>query len=347
MIQADNKTFWYDNLRVVATIGVIGIHVSSDYQPESGSIPEYSFWIGNLFDSLSRFSVPVFVMLSGALLLGKEYGLDLFLKKRVVRLLLPFLFWSSIYTLKSLFDSFEAGTQLTPYRVAHEFFVQFRDGSSLHFWYIYMIVGVYLFVPIIGKWIRHSSLKEQLYFLAIWAFTIVFSQPIVEKFKPGVELSYFSGFLGYLVLGYFLSRKTFSSRRQQNIIAWILLTVGLVSTILGTYFIRHFQGEYSSAFYECLSPNILLYSTGIFLLLKDKDVTFLPLVKVRNFISKYSYGIFLVHVLVFFELLDWGINWNFVNPLVGIPVTIILCLTISSAIVFLVSKLPYGKYISG
>jgi surface polysaccharide O-acyltransferase-like enzyme len=345
--QSAAKTLWYDNLRVIATIGVIGIHVSSDYQPTSGTISEYSFWIGNIFDSLSRFSVPVFVMLSGALLLAKEYPIGVFLKKRLMRLVIPFLFWSCIYIAKSLWDMHDEGALLTPYTIAREIFVQFRDGSSLHFWYIYMIVGVYLFIPIIGKWVRNSTEKEQLYFLGIWAFTIIFGQPILEKLKPDIELSYFSGFLGYLVLGYYLNNKTIKSRKQQNRLALSFLFAGLLSTIVGTYLILQFKHEYASTFYECLSPNILLYSMGMFLLLKDKDIRFKPLVQVRNFICRYSYGIFLVHVLIFFQLGDYGINWQLINPIFGIPVTIVVCLIISSAIIFVVNKLPYGKYISG
>ncbi|MBP1616357.1 MAG: hypothetical protein H6Q14_184 [Bacteroidetes bacterium] len=341
------KTFWYDNLRVIATIGVICIHVSSCYQPESGTISSYSFWVGNIFDSLSRFSVPVFVMLSGALLLFKEDGVRVFWKKRIMRLLVPFLFWSSIYMLKYFWNSYEDGTRLSFAGYAWELFLQLRDGSSLHFWYIYMIFGVYLFVPIIGKWVRNSPPKEHLYFLGIWALTIIWGQPILETFKPDIELSYFSGFLGYLVLGYFLSQRKFKSKRQQNLISLALIGIGAASTILGTYLIHYYTGKYENTFYECLSPNILLYSSGIFLFLKDKDTAFRPLVKVRDFISKYSYGVFLVHVLVFFKLQDFGISWNFVDPIVGIPLTVIICLAISLLIVFIVNKLPYGKYISG
>lgn len=341
------KTFWYDNLRVIATIGVIGIHVSSDYQPESGTIPDYNFWIGNILDSLSRFSVPVFVMLSGALLLPKADGIQVFWKKRVMRLLLPFLFWSSIYTLKSFWDGYQEGVRLSFGGYLQEMLVQLRDGSSLHLWYVYMIFGVYLFVPIIGKWVRNSTPKEQLYFLGIWVLTIFWGQPLIETWKPDIELSYFSGFLGYLVLGYFLNQRKFQSNRQQNSIALSLIGVGVASTVLGTYLIHYYTGKYESTFYECLSPNILMYSSGMFLFLKDKDISFRPLVRVRDFISKYSYGVFLVHVLVFFQLEEFGINWNFVNPIIGIPFTVILCLLITLLIVFVVNKLPYGKYVSG
>jgi surface polysaccharide O-acyltransferase-like enzyme len=346
-MQQESKTLWFDNLRVIATIGVIFIHVSSDYAPASGSISLYDFWVGNFFDSASRFSVPVFVMLSGALLLPKDYGISIFLKKRLLRLVVPFIFWSLIYILYSFILKLHQGAHPGFIETARNIFVQLRDGSSRHFWYIYMIIGVYLFIPIIGKWVRNASNKEMLYFLGIWLFTLIFSQPVLEKVKPDIDLTYFSGFLGYLILGHYLTVKQFTNKKRQNRVALLLLAAGLGSTIIGTYLVLYFKNEYSSMFYECLTPNILLFAMGLFILIKDKDITNRMLVKIRNFICKYSYGIFLVHVLVLFLIDNFGITWDFINPILGIPATVLICLTISSGIVYVINKLPFGKYISG
>ena len=204
-----DKTLWLDNLRVIATIGVIFIHVSSDYVPMTGTVSMYNFWIGNLFDSASRFSVPIFVMISGALLLPKDYPIATFLKKRISRLLLPFMFWSLFYIAHSINYEIHQGNKMGVMEIARFVFVQFRDGSSLHLWYIYMIIGLYLFVPIIGKWVRNASEKEILYFLGIWLCTLFFNQPIMSKIQPSIDLTNFTGFLGYLILGYYLSTKSF------------------------------------------------------------------------------------------------------------------------------------------
>jgi surface polysaccharide O-acyltransferase-like enzyme len=347
LLQQESKTFWYDNLRVIATIGVIFIHVSSDYVPMSGKVSLYNFWIGNIFDSASRFSVPIFVMLSGALLLPKEYGIGVFLKKRLFRLLLPFLFWSLVYISRSIYLRMQQGEKMSFFEIAREFFVQLRDGSSLHLWYIYMIVGLYLFIPIIGKWVRNATEKEILYFLAIWLCTLFLDQPFISKIKPEIELSYFTGFLGYLILGHYLRIKSFENVKRINLISVLMILIGLLSTIFGTYLMLYFKNEYASTFYECLTPNILLYAMGLFLLQKNKDTTNRIIVPIRNYICKYSYGIFLVHVLVLNLLDGFGITWDFINPIAGIPVTVFLCLAISSGIIFVVNKLPFGKYISG
>lgn len=346
-LERENKALWLDNLRAVATIAVIGIHVSSDYVPGEGTIPMSDFWIGNIYDSLSRFAVPVFVMISGALLLSKEEGTGVFLKKRFTRLLMPFIFWSLIYSINSLYLENQEGIQNSFQDILHKIFVQFRDGSSVHFWYIYMIIGLYLFIPVIGKWVRHATEKDLLYFLAIWFVSMLLNQPVFEKFKPAVELSYFGGFTGYLILGHYLKIKTFSNPRKSRLFGLILLISGLLMTVFGTYSGYYFSQKYISDFYEPLSPGILFYAAGLFLLFKDNDIRCRPLVYVRNFISKYSYGIFLVHVLVLNKLYDFNISWNFIQPALGIPVTVFICLAISSVIIFVISKLPGGKYFAG
>jgi surface polysaccharide O-acyltransferase-like enzyme len=346
-MESANKTLWYDNLRVIATIAVIGIHVSSDYAPNSGTIPIYDFWVGNIFDSISRFAVPVFVMLSGALLLSKEYSIDVFLKKRLVRLLLPFLFWSLIYIAHTFFVENTELLKMGVGEISRNIFVQMRDGSSLHMWYIYMIIGLYLFVPIIGKWIRASTEKEIIYFLGIWLGVMILDQPLISKIKPDIDFSCFSGYLGYLVLGYYLKIKSFGSKKRQNIIGLSLIGTGLCTTIIGTFLVQYYTKEYVSTFYEPLSPNILLYASGLFILFKNKDTQFKPLTSIRNFFSQYSYGIYLVHVLILRQLDDFNIRWDFINPAIGIPLTVFLCLTISGGVIFLINKLPLGKYISG
>ncbi|MEI7504615.1 MAG: acyltransferase family protein, partial [Paludibacter sp.] len=181
----------------------------------------------------------------------------------------------------------------------------------------------------------------------IWLCTLFLEQPIISKIKPNIDLTYFTGFLGYLILGYYLTTTSFKNIKYLNFIAIMLILLGFAITAVGTFLVLHYYNEYSSMYYECLTPNILMLAMGIFLLQKDKDISNRTVVAIRNYISKYSYGIFLVHVLVINLLDSFDVRWDFINPAMGIPITVFLCLTISSAIIFIVNKLPYGKYVSG
>jgi len=71
------------------------------------------------------------------------------------------------------------------------------------------LLGLYLFFPIIGKWISKSNKHEIKYFLGIWLLTIFAHLPFVKKLMPNIEISYFSGYIGFPILGYYLSKISF------------------------------------------------------------------------------------------------------------------------------------------
>lgn len=347
-MENQEKIYWADNLRVLATVSVIILHVSADVLYLYGSISKLYWWAGNLYDSLVRFSVPMFLMLTGALMFRKNYELKDFLKRKFMRIIIPFLFWSLIYLIYNLKTEIYKEGQMTLYSILKWVFIQLKTGSSYHLWYIYMIIGIYLFIPIIGKWIRNSTEKEILYFLFIWLFVTLLNQPyvVVLNIKPNIDFTYFSGYIGYLVLGFYLSIKQFNS----NIInkASIgLIIFGASITVLGTYFFTVADGKFSEVFFGYLSPNILIFSIGIFLLFKNYNYSNTKTASFTRFVSKYSYGIYLVHVLVLTELAKKGINCYTVSPIIGIPLTTIICLIISGIIIYTVHKIPFGKYISG
>ena len=84
---------YLDTLRALATLGVIIIHISSPLVNMTYGKNMPYWWIGNVVDSAVRFAVPLFLMLSGATMLGKEYKLSDFYKKRFMRVFIPFVFW--------------------------------------------------------------------------------------------------------------------------------------------------------------------------------------------------------------------------------------------------------------
>lgn len=344
-----NNLSWTTNLRVVATISVIFLHVTSEILYQYGKISNSIWWTGNIYDSVVRFCVPVFVMLTGVLLLAKKYELNDFLKKRFLRIILPFLFWSLIYALVSLNDKISAGNhEMSFFEIVKWLISQLKNGSSLHLWYIYMIIGIYLFIPIISKWIQNATEKEILYFIFIWLFTLFINQPVLSKFRVNINLTYFSGFIGYVVLGYYLSVKSFAiSKLVIRIISLFLILTGVTITIFGTYFLSLQNNSFQEYFYNYTTLNVLIASIGVFMFFKNVEISNPLFIRIANFISQYSYGVYLVHVLVLRFMGAMEINYNFINPIFAIPLVTILCLLISISIIYIVNKLPLGKYISG
>ena len=285
---------WPDNLRVIATISMVLLHVTSPILLRYGEISMITWHLGNLIDSSVRFCVPVFVMLSGALLLQKEYSLKDFFQKRFMRVLVPFAFYSVVYILHDLdARNLWAREDLFAY-----IWSKVSKGAAYHLWYIYMIIGLYLFIPVIGRWVRASSEKDIMYFLIIWLVTIDISHPLILKLVPNINLSYFSGFLGYLVLGYYLALKKNSGGWKRSLSIYLLLA-GVFVTILSTFLHSADKGAYVGIYYGYLTPNVLLTSVGLFMLVNNFRFSGRVPEKIRSFLCRYSYGIYLVHVLVY------------------------------------------------
>ena len=339
---------WINSLRVLATFSVIFLHVTASILYQYGSISTFDWWVGNVYDSFVRFCVPIFLMISGTLILSKTYeSIGEYFRKRVLRILFPFLFWSIIYIVRDLFLNLNQGERLTFIEIFKFTFIKLKEGASFHLWYIYLIIGLYLLFPIIGKWISKNNQHEIKYFIGIWLITIFAQLPFVKKFIPNIEISYFSGYIGFPILGYYLSKTTFNINGKKLIYILFCLT-GILITIFGTFFMTNHNGSFWDGYYEYLSPNVVLVSIGIFLLFKDFVKMSKKISSVVHFFSKYSYGTYLIHILVLWILGKFGLSYAFVNPIIGIPVTSILCFIFSTLIIFGVNKLPLlGKYISG
>lgn len=345
-IQHGNKIVWTNNLRVLATISVVLLHVSGQILIQFGKVTDFVWWTGNLYDSSVRFCVPVFVMLTGALLLPKVYEIGEFLKKRFLRIILPFLFWSVIYIVFTYYVKLSPNHEMSTLEVITWSLDLLRSGTSPHLWYIYMIIGIYLITPIISKWAQNCKENEIIYFLIIWFVALILNQPILERYITDIDVSYFSDFIGYLVLGYYLSVKTFKYNKFTiNTIAILMIVIGVIITMAGTYYLSNRDGKFNQYFYGYMTLNTLMVSAGVFIVFKNLKTT--KSSKIIDFISKYSYGIYLVHVLVLFYLSKCGIDFSLMNPIFSIPLTTLLCLFLSILIIYLVNKLPYGKYISG
>ena len=335
-----NNKIWIDYLRCISTIAVIIIHVSA-VGVMTLSVKTSGWLIANFYDSLSRFCVPIFFMISGALLLNKDYELKNFLRKRTIRIIPPLLFWSTVYftfnNKKYLFREFEFTTFLQ--KITRSFLY----GSEYHLHFVYILLGFYLSVPILRQWIKKSSTTYIVYFLSIWFFSILYRIPSIVTYLPKINISNFSGYLGYMVLGYFLFKENF----KHKFIYILLFVISVGITFIGTYYISLTKGYFIELFYDYLSINVIVASSCLFLFCKNMNISFRGIDVVVSVISKYSFGIYLVHALVL-KLLDLlGVKIFIMNPILSIPMISVFCLIISLGIIVFVNKLPFGKYISG
>jgi surface polysaccharide O-acyltransferase-like enzyme len=343
---------WLDTLRALATLGVIIIHVSSPLVNMTYAKNMPYWWIGNVIDSAVRFAVPVFLMLSGATLLGKEYAPGDFYKRRFVRVLVPFLFWMIVYWVYRW-------AMLKNWQQPHDFQTIFtwasklflKEGISKHFWYVYMIVFIYLFVPFLGRGLRKLNLSVLSNILLLWVvLTFAFKSVPLNMYgwSGGYESKFLGYFLytGYLVLGYYLTQIPVSSQKLRLPMATVFVLSVIISAIT-TYYFSQKAHKIDLSMYSYLSVNTIIQSIALFMSIKDITVKNRYIALAQSAISSYSYGIYLVHIMIIGILFRNGIYWNFTHPLLSLPLLIIGVLIGSFVIIFVLRKIPGGKYISG
>ena len=343
---------WLDTLRAIAMLGVIIIHVSSPLVNMTYGKNMPYWWIGNITDSAVRFAVPLFLMLSGATLLGKEYNLSDYYRRRFSRVLLPFLFWLMVYWVYRW-------VMLSPGLQPHDFFgiqrwgtqLFLKEGVSKHFWYIYMILFLYIFVPFTGKWLQRLNLSVISSLLLLWVI-VCFACKSVPLNLYGWSGEYYTKLLGYLLhsgyllLGYYLIKLPVSVARIRLAATVVFFLTILISAIF-TYFISKKVQHLDLSIYSYLSVNTVIQSIAIFLCIKDLNIKNRVLLIVSSTISNYSYGIYLVHIIVIGILFRNGIYWKFAHPLISLPILTLIVTACSFGIIYVLRKIPFGKHISG
>jgi surface polysaccharide O-acyltransferase-like enzyme len=357
-----------DLIRTLAIIGVIFLHATNDLTPDSMSQLEVFRWVTvDVYQSVARIGVPLFVMLTGALLLNpsKNESLSTFFKKRWARIGLPFFFWGSIYFVWVYFADNKAVT-------ANSVIQGFLTSPYLQFWYIYMLAGLYLITPILRIVIDHANDKTIKYFIALW-FVGASVIPAISYFSPyDVNTGIFAitGWVGYYILGIYLLRVKIS---RKILVGLMVLAVSLA--VIGTVYMSfNVGGTDSYYFQDYLSPTMILASVAAFLLLntvkmpsyrimpvpsnqKETDIVGMNLSdpskpqKLLHLISENTLPIFLFHLIVLETLqrgyLGLAINGSTINSIIGVPLITVITLFLCLAIIVPLKKVPVLKKLIG
>lgn len=244
------REYWLDFLRVTACLMVMVIHSTEPFYlgGDGGLVltATDAFWVA-LFEGLCRCCVPVFLMASAYLQFPLHYSAGEFFKRRAVRILIPMLFWTLVYAL----------VWGEPVQNLKGLLFNFNYAAG-HLWFVYMLVGVYLIMPMLSPWAEKVSRKELSIYLGIWLFTLLFPffrelnggpAPLIQAadglpaqalFPLWGEASwnafgtfyYLSGFVGYMLIGLYIKRFV-PNTRQQGTLGLILFLLGFVVIVFG------------------------------------------------------------------------------------------------------------------
>lgn len=281
--QGKRRLAWIDCMRWLAMFLVVMCHACDPFNctPDAVKNPDGLFW-GAFWGSMLRPCVPLFVMITGALLLPvREESLGAFYRKRIPRVLIPLLIWSALYTLFPWFSGLitageEAAKALTTTFFPYSGFMNGGNGPtssladalknlaavpftfnsfSVHMWYVYMLIGLYLYLPIFSAWVRNASMKSKRTFLCIWGATLLL--PYADIFlTPHLPLGAgyifgtcswnafglfyaFAGFKGYLLLGHVLAETARERSWKKTLAAAApMFIAGTLLTFAGFFWVR-------------------------------------------------------------------------------------------------------------
>ena len=337
----NNRILYFDILRILACSLVLLTH-SAMPAVDMAYGPFYAF-----FSTLAAPSSELFLCISGAILLPVTKSLSEFYKRRFTKLVYPVLFWS---ILMSFFFC---------YYGEYDINMAFRKLLLLPFkpvhgvyWFVYAICGLYLIAPFISRWLISSTQKELQLFLMLWVITQTL--PLLNYFHPNLyELngsyysmfSSFGGFMGYMILGFYLRKYPIVIKGER----FTLLTTILVTLLL---FMVVFFFKINDIDTSILTDNLSLFSTlavvNIFTFIQiiSKASVFQKIALYLAKIAKYSFGIYLCHMIVI--RMVWKIFAELrMHPVIETPLICLLSLFISYIIIRLFSKLPFSKFTVG
>ncbi len=345
------KENYLDNLRAMSIIGVVIIHIASPLMNMNYNQNWEYWWIGNFFNSITRFAVPVFLMLSGATLFGRSESYFEFIKKRYSRILFPFVFWIPFYYIFrwwALNDSHKLKFQDNIWEWISTIFIS--EGISKHFWYIYMILFLYPFLPFVSNYFKKTKKKSLIIILLIWL--IITQISLSNNLNPynwsGKYIEKFTGYLyylGYIIWGYFL--KTIIINQKQLKFILILFFLSILVPFCGSYLMSVHSGKQNLQLYSYLHLNTIVQSISIFIVFKKINITNTYFTRIIQTLSKYSYGIYIVHIMVLGILWNNGIYWRIAYPLFSVAILTIIAILIPISVLFVLDKIPFFKKITG
>ena len=343
------RTIYIDLLRIIACFSVVVLHSASQFWYDL-PVTDTNWLIGNSYNALVRFGVPIFVMISGAIFLapGKEISIKRLYIHNILRMVIIYILWNGIY---GLFDCRKYDwSLLSPRDVITE-----MAYGRYHLWFLAMIIGLYMLVPILRKWLLVAEEKDVRYFLVLFVvFQIgketffALQNNLLTQFLSGlISIEMVCSYVGYFVLGYYVVHYDIASKWYK----WIYLggILGAVLNVLLGNALALRRSEPSAAVYDSYSVFTFFMALSIFLLVKQCADGKQWSGKTRTIISEVSgntMGVYLMHIL----MLEWGRDYNvhsmMISPIIGIPLISFGCFVICLAVSAVLRRLPLiGRYI--
>lgn len=360
---------WVDLLRVMACFLVVFSHCCDPFVAQFDA-DRTSFLTGVLSGSSVRCCVPLFVMMTGVLLLPTRMDMSTFYRKRIGRIIAPFIFWSlALPILFFVYLNYIHPTTANPsislpdhslsqlWVKLYTFIFNF-NFDTVPMWYLYMLIGLYLILPVINGWLQNASRKDLKLFLSIWGISLFI--PYLKMLAPVLGFQgnfgnmgilgicdwndygtfyYFSGFVGYLVLAYYLVKYPLDwSWKKMLGITLPMFLVGYFITSYGYILTQQFfPGNYANLeiIWYFAGINVFMMTFPVFVIVQKLKI---PSSAWLSRMASFTFGIYLCHfvfVTVAYDVFDTSFR---LPPFVRIICMTCLTFLISYLIVWIMAR---------
>jgi surface polysaccharide O-acyltransferase-like enzyme len=331
---------WVDLTRAVAMLWVVTIHVAAVPTVHFQAVPRGWWGWALAYNSLSRAAVPLFIMLSGALLLTRQpWDIGEFFRKRAAKLVAPLIAWTLLYI---GWRVLLRGDQFTGTDVLRHLLNGSQHPAYPHLWFLWIIFSLYLLAPLLRSFVVHASATLHMYIAALWLVASGLLPTFARSLDLPIDLGVHPlfGFIGYFVVG--ASIHKFVPPRLPT--RWIvpvaaLFIGGVLACALGTFwrtlYVRHAIDE---SFLEPVAGNVMIMTLAAFLLIRHVAATVVKgngrIPALLSFAGVVSFGTYLVHPMVIdvFDLLGLHLDPLPFHPGWYVPMLTIGVLAASAAV---------------
>lgn len=347
----EGRVAYADLLRVAATLAVIVIHCTGGWLTDC-VVGSTDWNILNVWNSLVRWCVPVFVMLSGMFYLDpkKTITLPSLFFKSILRIAVALAFWGTAY---ALYDNFHGAFSIS--WVLETLKSVLLGNTHYHLWFLYMIIGLYLLTPILRSFVKGAS-RTDLHYFFLLTFLIASLLPVLLALRPSTTVSLYlsrlrldllAGYAGFFVAGYYL--KNYTLGRIAELIIYVLGIAGGAVTVIGTSVLSRNAGALNDLFYSYTAPNVVVMAVAVFVLFRYV----LGVSEERSRrqrlggVAKITFGIYLVHDFFLILLRHFGLLQPALTPLIAVPLMVCAVFLGSCLVIWPISKIPFvGKYLT-
>lgn len=345
----NHRIFYLDFIRVIAILLVVFIHISAiDTTLNVGS---GQWQITKILNYFAHISVPVFFMISGSLLLNskKTTSLSYTWKKRMPRVVIPFVLWSiispivvGIYAHSLSFKNVMSIVKTILYQ-----------PTSPTLWFMYPLVGIYILSPVIKTFVEHASNEMLIYVTGIWLVTCSLLPSLavmlpkdytkILTLSPVASFFLVGGFTGYFILGYLLTKL-----KVENFNNFVLLLIFLIAGLAGNFISEAVPSIFdSNNGYYVTSIYIPIMSVAAFILLQKwgNKIKSKATIKTFEFLSPLVFGVYLVHNLLILYVEPWFMEHVAIHGLAATFLRYIVVLALSIIIIWILNLIPGINYL--